>query len=111
MKSRITGKPAEKKTIEEFVKELRALDEQEEFENKILEKIIESGKKEKVNSDEFYKHTHETECRYCMNYSFKEDCCKKNMPFINPWYAKDNGIFDECQEWDYVYILEDKEDE
>lgn len=106
MKSRITGKPAKKQTIEESLKEMIILEEQNELENKVLAKIVESGEKKKVSVEIYSEHFDPSECRYCMNFNFKTNTCKKNMPNIDPWYTKDNGLIDECIEWDYIYEIE-----
>lgn len=84
---------------EEFIE----LDRKENIENKELEKIIESGKKKEVDNMTYFEHFDPSDCRYCMNFIFKSDTCKKNMPNIDPWYTKDNDLLDECEEWEYVY--------
>lgn len=88
-----------------FLKQLEELDEKEEKEWEEIEKIIKSGKKKKINHNEYIKNYAASigECGYCMNYDCENDTCKKNMPFINPWYGKENDTFEECQEWEYIY--------
>ncbi len=107
MKARITGKPATKKTIEEMHNELIMNDMKRDLENLELEKINKSGKKKVVDNETYFENLDASDCRYCMNYNFDTDSCKKNMPNIDPWYTKDNGLFDECEEWDYIYEQDD----
>lgn len=109
MKSRITGKPADKKTIDELIKEMNINDAKVELENIENQKIIESGQKKKVNSEVFYDNFDTSDCRFCMNFDYRTEECKKHMPNINPWYTKDMGIPDECEEWDYIYEEENEE--
>ncbi len=109
MKSRITGKPAQKKTIEEDLKEMEMYDRILELENIQLREIIKSGKKKKVNIDIYSDHFDPSQCRFCMNYNFDTDTCKMNMPNIDPWYTKDNNLLDMCEAWDYVYEIDDGE--
>lgn len=107
MKSRITGKPASKKTMEESIKEFEIIDAKEELENLQNEEIIKSGQKKKVNSQTYFEHFDPGNCRFCMNYIFVTDRCKLNMPNIDPWYTKDHDLMDECEEWDYIYEEDD----
>lgn len=107
MKSRITGKPAKKKTVQEFIEELEMNEATAELENIQIREIVKSGKKKKVNSDTYYDHLDPSQCRFCMNYVFETDTCKQNMPKIDPWYTKDNNLDDMCEAWDYVYEIDD----
>lgn len=108
MKSRITGKTAKRKTIEERLKEFNMLEEKTELENIQNEEIIRKGEKKKVSRKIYQEHFDPGECRYCMNYIFETDSCKKNMPFIDPWYIKDNNLIEVCQKWDYIYENDEK---
>lgn len=108
MKSRITSKPAKKKTVEESLKEFEMLDAKIELENLQNKEIIKGGKKKKVSKKIYSEHFDPSECRFCMNFVFEYESCKKNMPNIDPWYTKDNNLPDECEEWDYIYELEDE---
>ncbi len=108
MKSRITGKPAQRKTIEEALREFAMNEATVELENMQTKEIIKSGKKKKVSREIYSDHFDPSQCRFCMNYDFDTDSCKKDMPNIDPWYTKDNDLPDECEEWNYVYEIDDE---
>lgn len=103
MKSKLTGKQAQKKTIEESVNEFIALNAEAEFESEKNNKIIKSGKKKIVSNQIYSEHFDPSDCRYCMNYDMENDSCRENMPNIDPWYTKDNDLPDDCEKWDYIY--------
>ncbi len=81
----------------------------DETEEEII-KIIESRNKKKVDLIIYQDNFDPADCTHCMNFDYKNEICKKNMPNINPWYTKDNDLLDECDEWDYIYETDEEKE-
>lgn len=106
MKARITNQPAISKTREELDNLYSAIEEMEEMELAEAKSIRKTGCKKVVSPEKYSNHLDTENCAFCMNYVDENDTCKKSMPFIDPFYIKNNNILDSCQEWDYIYTTE-----
>ena len=85
---------------------LDELDRLEEIEIEEAEEARKLGHKKIVNDEKFAMHFNPSDCMHCMNYILETDACKVRRE-NNRFYAKENLITDNCEEWEYVYTTKD----